>query len=540
MHRIGGFCGCLSLSLVTGCRPLSEKERPTGAGDSTAVQDSGERVSVSPEPLGVRRYSAADLGLELSGDAGFTGPGVAIVDLDGDDDLDVVWVSPLGAGMVLVNDGSGALAAGQELPGGAGVSAADVDGDGRPELVIVGIDGDFLARGSADGGLELERLEPDSFALASSAASFADVDGDGDLDLFLATYVRSLVLPLVEDGLVRGESSRLYRNDGGTYVRWEDTLPEAAEDGLTFHGVFFDPSGGVEPWLYLVNDFGGLVVPNQLLQWGGEGYVDRSTSSGADLAMFNMGAGIGDPDEDGDPDVFLTNINRSHYLRNMGDGAFADAGSAEGLEVGGPGCDTSWGAVFVDVDLDGWEDLAVTCGQLMPSDHEHREDLLNLETELGHPVDPSEQPDVLFHNQRGSGWQDVSASVGFDDPGINRTVAVGDLDRDGRPDLVTAAPDSLTVHLNPGGPPGITVRLEDPRVLNRQAFGARLVGYLGDRELVRWMLPTSQASFSASAPEVIFGLDGALSLDRLTVTWPDGTLTEHGPFARGERVTLSP
>lgn len=529
------------LGLMASCGGMPDKAPVAEPTDSAEGRDSGRVGSIAPPaPFDVHRYSAADLGLELHGDPGFTGPGVAIVDLDGDDDLDVVWVSPLGAGLLLLNDGTGALTATQSLPSGAGVSAADLDGDGRPELVIVGIEGDFLARWSAEGELELERLEPDSFPLATSAASFADVDGDGDLDLFLATYVRAVVLPLVEEGLLKGESSRLYRNDGGTLVRWDNALPEAAEVGLTFHGVFFDPMGGVEPWLYLINDFGGMVAPNQLLRWGGGAYVDHSPGSGADLAMFNMGASLGDPDADGDPDLFLTNINRSHYLRNTGDGAFADAGESEGLVVEGPHCDTSWGAVFVDVDLDGWEDLAVTCGQLMPDDHEHRDDLLGLETELGHPVDPMSQPNVFFQNHRGGGWLDVAHHIGFDDPGITRTVAVGDLDRDGRPDLVTGSPDELTVYLNPSGPPGVTVRLEDPRAQNRQGYGARLVGHLGDRELVRWMLPTSQASFSASAPEVIFGLDGATTLDGLTITWPDGTLTEHGPFAQGERVTLSP
>ncbi len=538
MHRL--IFVVLTVAACGGANSKSDgKQRLDGV--SSSVDDTGE-VPSWPVPPAYETYriEASELGIVSSGEDGFVGPGIAVADFSGDDSLDVAWVSPRGFGVMLQNDGTGSLFPVSSIPAGTGCAAVDIDADGDMDLVIVGLYGDWLLTNQGDGTFAEALIEPELFPVASSGASFADVDQDGDLDLFIATYLRSLVLSRVESGDLRGEHSRLYENVDGRLVPWQGTLSAAAQEGLSFHGPFFDPNGGVEPWLYLVNDFGGMVEPNLLLRWDGSRFVDAGAGTGADVALFGMGAGVGDTNHDGLPDLFLTNLSRSRFLRNLGGGQFADAGLAEGLVVEGPACDTSWSAVFSDVDLDGWMDLAVTCGQLMPEDDPHREDFLGLSVDQGHPVDPAEQPDRLFLNQHGAGWLDTGATVGFDYAGPTKTVVVGDMNRDGRPDLITAGGEYVAVHLSQVPAQGVTIRLADPRSPNRHGVGARLTATAGDLTQVAWMLPYSQGSHSSGAAEIVFGLGEGATLDQLDVVWPDGTTSSHGPFSAGDIQTVSP
>ena len=170
---------------------------------------------------------------------------------------------------------------------------------------------------------------------------------------------------------------------------------------------------------------------------------------------------------------------------------------------------TSWGTSFVDVDLDRDLDLVVTFGRSGE----------NFEAAGVPGVDGEEQPDVILLND-GDGTFTRARDIGFDDPERTRAVAVGDLDRDGRPDLVTTGKHFLKVWKNEGGcDTGLTVRV-DAGGRNRSGLGTRVEVDVGGRTTTQWMLPG--VTGSSNAPELYFGLGGWPEADRVAVVWPDG------------------
>jgi len=500
----------------------------SGAGGDTA-SDGGAADPAWPDapPLATGtawRLDASELGLDTSASVGFGGPGVSVGDLDGDAVNDIAWVSPRGWGLWLQGDGGGGFSVAGELPGGIGVSAADPDGDGDLDLLVVGPGEDLLLDNDGSGSFTSRALVPGDDRFTHSA-SWTDLDGDGDLDLFLARYMAALNGKVVLDQGGIGDGNQVFLGDGsGTLTADDSLLDDDARDGLSFHGAWVDVDGDIDPDLYVVNDFGATATENRLLRNDGGRLVDATDGCACDLAQFSMGVGVGDPDSDGDADLFVTNLGPPRYLANDGSGAFVDAGAATGLTVPDDEVhDASWAAGFVDVDLDGREDLAVTFGQLNAPGTLMAEWLAKHDDVLFENAE--DQPDVLLHNLGDAGFTDEAAAVGFDETGVVRTMAMGDLDGDPQPELVRGGLDFLLVW-DPGPTPydGVVLTL-DAGAANRFGVGARVEADIGGRTLTRWMQPSSQGSFSSSAAEIFLGLGDADSIDELRITWPDGEVT---------------
>jgi hypothetical protein len=500
----------------------------TGAPPKDDATTESARDLEPPLPLPVlstQRVTAADLGLSTSRAVGFAGPGIALADLDGDDALDLAWVSARGWGRWLRNDGNGTFIDAGELPAwGNGVTAVDLDDDGDQDLIVVGPEADALLRNDGAGAFTVETIEPPSPVTEGSGASLADLDDDGDVDVVVATYAHALNGQVVLEDGGTGDGNVVYWNDGGTLRRDASAIPWPAATGLTFHLALFDADLDGDADAYAVNDFGPTALPNRLLRNDGGAFTDVSDTCGCGVAMFAMGAAVGDPDADGDPDLFLTNLGPPKFLANDGTGRFYDAGAATGLVIPDDAVhDTSWSARFVDVDMDGAEDLTVTFGQLDAPGTVMAEWLAeNADVVF---ENAAEQPDVLLLNRGDDGFEDVSAAVGFDDPSVTKTLAVGDVDGDARPDLVTAGLDFVAIHRVDAGPArGLAVRLAGPPG-NPAGIGARVEVEVGGATLRRWMLPASQGSFGSDAAEVYAGLGRAGHADTLTVHWPDGAVT---------------
>lgn len=445
-------------------------------------------------------------------------PGVALGDLDGDGWLDAVMAFG-GGSMGFRNDGTGNLVMepgftvdGAAMPSGEAITLADLDGDGdldgslgrwgaRDRLLWNQGDGRFVST-------ELEGSEGSTFGSA-----FADLDGDEDLDLIISAGSSTLSVEKILAGGETGDPNLLYRNDDGQFVRVPDALPTVGVNGITFQLAPLDADGDGDLDLYSANDAGPYIESNHLLLNDGTGHFSDAPDSGATLTMFAMGAAVGDANQDGLPDIYLSNVGPPRMLLNQGDGQFAEAAEATGTAIPpAPESLISWGTAFVDLDADRDHDLVVTFGR---GGDEAKINAVNPDY-----VQSEQQPNqVLVSN--GESLFSRASVPSFDDPGPTRAVAVGDLDQDGRPDLVTAGKHFLRVWHNEGGfDPGITLVLRGS-AKNPAGIGSRIEVEVDGVRRTTWALPATTAS--SSALEWYLGLGDHASADHLFVTWPDGS-----------------
>jgi hypothetical protein len=463
-----------------------------------------------------------------------TQPGVAIGDLDGDGWLDV-FMAYAGGSMVLRNDGAGGLvesgftADGGALPFGEAVALADIDGDGDLDAHLGRWRAEDLLLVN-DGAGAFTTVTLAGSAGATFSGAFADADADGDLDLFVAAGAVDMSFESIRDGLQVGDPNLLYlRGDDGAYALAEGAMPEDTRYGITFQGAWLDAEDDGDLDLYVANDGGPYLEPNHLLLNDGAAHFTKAAECFCDLTMFAMGVAVGDADGTGTPDLYVTDVGGPNLLLAQGDGTYVDATAASGAAIPPePTSMVSWGTSFVDLDADQDLDLVVTFGR-------SGSNFISAADVNPDWVDGDEQPDVILLNG-GDGHFTRATGLGFADPERTRSMAVGDLDRDGRPDLVTAGKHFLRAWRTSGGcGPGVTVAL-DAGPLDRHGIGARVTTEVAGVVTHQWMLPSGTGA--SNAPELYFGLGGAAAAERLTVRWVDGAETVVEGVAAGSVLTI--
>jgi hypothetical protein len=483
------------------------------------------------------------------------GGGVCLLDADGDGRLDIYFVN--GGTLEDVRrgvsrpsalyraDGAGTYTDVTEsagVPGpawGMGCAVGDVDGDGLPDLYVLGLNGNALYRNTPGGRFEdwtaRAGLEGGRW---STSAAFLDHDRDGDLDLYVANNIQVDVrkTPLSFPGPdcnyrgtrvmcgprgLAGAADAFYRNDGrGTF-----TDATAAAGLLEAHPRYglgvavgdFDDDGW--PDVYVANDSTLSYL-----------YRNRRDGTFEDVALLagvaasddgmeqaGMGTDFGDYDNDGRLDLTKSNFafENTNLYRNEGDGSFIDrSGSVAAIAVPTYPL-VKWGTKFLDYDNDGWKDVVVVNGHVYP--------YLRRSPAGGETY---EQRRLLFRNLGNGRFADVSRTSG---PGIldarsSRGLAVGDLDEDGDLDLVVVNMDEApSVLRNDGGNAGswIGVRLRG-RKSNSFGIGARVTATVpGLRQVAE--ATTAGSIFSASDSRVHFGLGEASRAD-LEIRWPSGVV----------------
>ncbi len=524
-----------------------------------AYQPSASAPSASPHPAAPvepPRFcdDAASAGLRFVYETGgkprtppmMMGGGVALLDYDGDGWLDVYCVqggafppvagpaSPAGGDRLFRNKGDGTFEdataraglAGAPRGYGYGAAVGDVDGDGHPDLFVTRWRSYALYRNNGDGtfadvtsrwGLGGDRDWPTS-------AAFADLDNDDDLDLYVCHYLKFNpddtaassrmpgLSPLAYSPLMyEALPDHLFRNDGGRFidVSKESGIADAQGRGLGVVACDLDGDGRVD--LFVANDLtaNALYLNRGGLRFEETGHVAGVAASSLGGYQAGMGVACGDLEGDGRPDLAVTNFfgESTSLFHNEGGGLFLDRSMASGLGVASR-YRLGFGAAFLDTRNLGRLDLATANGHVVDN----------------RPTAPFAMPAQLLLGSDNGRFIDATNSAGplWSIPRVARGLAVGDLDNDGRLDLVIVAQDGPLVFAHNQSSPRhyLTLALEG-RPSNRDAVGARVIVQSGQRRQVAWR--TGGGSYlSASDPRLHFGLDGSDRVDVLEVTWPSG------------------
>ncbi len=474
--------------------------------------------------------------------------GLAVLDYDGDGWLDVYCVqggpftpssdpesSPASPGDHLFhNRGDGTFedvtdrsAIGRFPRGhGHGVAVGDIDGDGHADVFVTRWRSYALYRNRGDGTFE---DATDTWGLGGrrdwpTSAALADLDDDGDLDLYVCHYAawdldhpRICRDPKTKAYLncnpldAEALPDRLFRNDGGRFV---DVTAEAGivnrnGRGLGVVAADLDADGRVD--LFVANDSSANFLFRNLGAMRFEETAHAAGVAGNASGNYQAGMGIaaGDLDGDGLIDLAVTNFygESTTYYRNLGGGVFTDSTASSGLAVASRRL-LGFGVAFLDANDDGRLDLASANG--------HVNDL--------RPNYPYLMPAQLLLGGSDGRLTDVSDIAGspWREPRMGRGLVVGDLDNDGRQDVLILSHNQPLAyfHNRSEGGRSLTLRLEG-RGSNRDAIGARVTVVIAVRRLVAWR--TGGGSFqSASDPRLHFGLGDADRIQTVEILWPSG------------------
>ena len=505
---------------------------------------------------------AVDVGLDFTHVNGMTGrfvdpeifaPGVALVDIDNDNDLDVYVVQgqpPDSASaaperrdrlfrndLQVATDGRRTLrfvditeASGIGVwPHGMGVAAGDYDNDGWTDLYLTRLGQNVLLRNVGNGTfIDVSRQSGVNVDAWTVSASFVDIDRDGWLDLYVGSYLawnraadvecfrRSGEPDYCAPWAYRPARDRLFRNRrDGTFADVTDRALVGGPTGPALGVSTADLDGDGWMDIYVANDSreNDLWI-NQRNGTFRNAALEAGVAVNADGATeASMGVDAGDYDNDGDEDLFIANLTAegSTLYMNRGNGLFDDVAVAAGVRpVSLPY--TGFGAAWFDFDNDGWLDLLTVNGAVRTIEALAR---------AGEPF-PLHQRKQLLRNRGDGRFEDVTARAGaaLQASDVGRGAAFGDVDNDGDVDVIVGNNNGrLQLLLNewPDGRHWLGLRLTGSQVL-----GARIqVSRQGAPTL--WRRARSDGSYaSANDPRVLIGLGDVSTKPTITVTWPDG------------------
>jgi hypothetical protein len=447
---------------------------------------------------------------------GIWGEGCGAADLDGDGDQDIILLGRSNGQVgIFENLGNGNFANRSTTSGIANIPAtssfatADYDGDGRLDVFITRIDGQtsrlYRSLGSFTWTNATTAAGIDTTSRLSKGCAWGDFDNDGWVDLHVANHAVAGSDPVLRQ-------NQLFRNKGdGTFeeVGVQLGVNSAAWD---FLGIWtdIDRDGWLD--LYTSADRGASNIPNQLWRNLGGTFVDISQKSGAGVGLNSMGVACGDWNRDGLPDFYCTNTSPSTPLSGIGfplllsqgpgywtQGQF-EWGVAYPSTLAPAGTNSQgWGCMFFDWNNDGWQDLYVV--------------LLN-------------DPNRLFVGGPNPPAIDVAPTVAITGSSGQITYGCSFLDADGDGDLdVLLNPFGTTVRLyiNHEGQTRSWVRFRfKGRWPNTAAIGASVEAHADGLLWYQEILAGGNNYLGQPEQVIHFGLGALASLDTATAKWPSG------------------
>ncbi len=521
----------------------------------------------------------------------YNGGGVATGDFNGDERIDIYFTSNMAENKFYINTGDMKFedatviskVAGRPGPWKTGVSAADVNGDGKLDLYVC-YSGAlppqkrknelFINIGNDANGIPHFEERAAEFGLDSPAFSnqgyFFDYDRDGDLDMVLLNHnpkslpilneVSTLELLKKDDPL---QGVRLYQQTNGVF---KDVTVNAGISGsaLTYGlglGISDLNNDGWQDF-YISNDY---AVPDYLyINTTNGSFTNQLKESIGHTSKFSMGNDIADINNDGRTDIFtLDMLPRDNerqklllspdnyekfdlnvrsgfhyqYMRNMlqlnnGDGTYSEIGQLAGVS----NTDWSWSALLADYDNDGWKDLYITNGYyrdytnldfinymdsyVKSKGRLQRQDVLEIIKEMP----SSNLSNYLFYNQEGLSFSDETKAFGLNQPANSNGAAYADLDNDGDLDLIVNninRPAFIYRNESQKGDSNyLQIKLKGAD-LNSDGIGAKISIYENGKTQALEQSPM-RGYLSSVSTILNFGLGSASEVDSLIIRWNSG------------------
>lgn len=440
----------------------------------------------------------------------FTGGGVSFCDFDRDGLDDITLATDAGQPIGFYrNTGNGF----EKLPPLVAIDAAtkqilwaDFDNDGDSDLFVATVDQrNFLFRNTGNLNLiditQQAGLPMDDFD--TYGACFGDFNRDGWLDLYLGKR-KGLGTEL--------NGHYLFKNNAdGTFT--DVTAASGTEDAqkIPFCSSFFDLNNDNWPDLYTAHD---KLTINTLLRNKGDGtFEDISSAANADLAMNAMSVTIGDYNNDGFQDIYITNTPQGNaLLKNLGNDTFEEVAEPSGVGFFSVG----WGANFLDADNDGDQDLYVSG------------------SEVGANVNSS----AFYQNEGDGNFSQPNAGFAGDTVSSFNN-ALGDFNDDGFYDIIVQNIDPAPAQLwRNGGNNNHWIKIQLEGVLsNRDGIGARLELHVNGQTQYRYT-HCGIGFLGQNSRTEIFGLGQATQADSIIVLWPSGHLDRLYEVQAGERLLI--